>query len=95
MAEGAVKSAKRMLEDNTGAQGNVNTDKFLAAQLAHRNKPDPETTLSSSAVVFGRRIKDPLPHVPGKLKVSPRWHEVLKRDAIPSGGRSSSSTPGS
>ena len=47
LAEGAVKSAKRMLEDNTGAQGNLKTDKFL-------------------------------PHQPGKLKTSSRWHKVLK-----------------
>ena len=35
LAEGAVKSAKRMLEDNTWAQGTLDNDKFLAAQLAH------------------------------------------------------------
>ena len=83
LAEGAVKSAKRMLEDNTGAQGTLDNNKFLAAQLAHRNKPDPETTLSSSEVVFGRRIKDLVPHAPGKLKVSSRWHETMKmREAV-------------
>ena len=29
--------------------------------------------------MFGRRIKDPLPHLPGKLKVSPRCLEVPKQ----------------
>ena len=48
MAEEAVKPAKRMLRDNTGAFGTLDTDKFLAALLMHRNKPDPETSMSSS-----------------------------------------------
>merc|ERR1712127_683769 len=77
-AEGAVKAAKRLLEDNTGPQGTLDTNKFLAAQLAYRNKPDPQTNLSSSEVVFGRRIVDLLPHKAGKMKVSPRWHEAMK-----------------
>ena len=77
-AEGAVKAAKRLLEDNTGPQGTLDTNKFLAAQLAYRNRPDPQTNLSSSEVVFGRRIVDLLPHKAGKMKVSPRWHEAMK-----------------
>ena len=68
-AEGAVKAAKRMLEDNTGPQGTLDTNKFLAAQLAHRNKPDPQTNLSSSEVVFGRRIVDLLPHKPSIFSI--------------------------
>ena len=58
LAEGAVKAAKRMLRDNTGTQGTLDPNKFLAALLAHRNKPDPETTISSSDILFWRRIKD-------------------------------------
>ena len=57
LAEGAVKAAKRMLRDNTGTQGTLDPNKFLAALLAHR-KPDPETTISSSDILFWRRIKD-------------------------------------
>ena len=58
LAEGAVKAARRLLRDNTGAHGTLDTNKFLAATLAQRNKPDPDSTMSSSEVVFGRRIKD-------------------------------------
>ena len=72
-----------MLRDNTGVQGTLDTNKFLAALLTHRNKPDHETAMSSSNVVFGRRIKDLMPIKPGQLRVAPRWTELLKqREAV-------------
>ena len=79
LAEGAIKAAKRMLRDNTGAQGTLDTNKFLAALLTHRNKPDPETTMSTSDMIFGRRIKDLMPIRPGRLRVTPRWADLLKQ----------------
>ena len=82
MAEGAVKAAKRMLRDNTGAFGTLNTDKFLAALLTHRNKPDPNTSMSSSDVVFGRKIKDLMPIKPGQLKVNARWTDLLRQREV-------------
>ena len=45
-AELAVKSTKRLLEDNIGADGELHTDKFLQAMLIKRNTPDPVTKLS-------------------------------------------------
>ena len=69
LAKFAVKADKRMLRDITGAQGTLDTNKFIAALLAQRNKPDPETTMSSSNVVFGRRIKDLMPINPTQLRV--------------------------
>ena len=78
LAEGAIKAAKRMLRDNTGMQGTLDTNKFLAALLAKRNKPNPKTTMSSSDVVFSRQIKDLIPIRPGRLRVAPRWAEMLK-----------------
>ena len=68
-----------MLRDNTGAFGTLDTDKFLAALLTHRNKPDPKTSMSSSDVVFGRKIKDLMAINPGQLKVDERWTELLRQ----------------
>ena len=79
LAEGAVKATKQMLRDNMGAQGTLDTDKFLAALLTHRNKPDPVTSMSSSDVVFGRRIKDLMLIKPGQLSVGTRWAELLRQ----------------
>jgi hypothetical protein len=47
--------------------------------LAHRNTPAWDTQMSSSEVVFGRKIKDLLPVHPMKLKMNPEWHRVLER----------------
>ena len=68
LADGAVEAAKRMLRDNSGAQGTLDTNKFLAALLTHRNEPDPKTTMSNSNVIFGRRIKDLIYIKPAQLK---------------------------
>ena len=65
-----------MIRDSTGLSGTLDTKKFLAAQLAHRNRPDPATGVYSSEVLFGRKIKDLLPFAPGKLKIRPKWHEL-------------------
>ena len=56
-----------MIRDSTKTCGTLNTNKFLAALLAHRNRPDPAIGLSSSEVIFGRNIKDLLAFAPGKL----------------------------
>ena len=74
-----------MLRDNTGAFGTLDMDKFLATLLMHRNKPDPETSMSSSNIVFGRRIKDLMPIKPGQLKVDARWTNLLKQQEAVTG----------
>ena len=80
LAEGA---SRRPGGCNTGAQGTLDANNVLAALLAHHNKPDPETTMTSSDVIFGRRIKDLMPIGPGRLRVAPRWAELMKqREAV-------------
>ena len=77
-AEGGVKAAKRMIKENVGPGGSLDTDRFLAALLMHRNTPSTGTKTSPSEVIFGRKIKDLVPIVPGKLKMNPQWHHLLK-----------------
>ena len=77
-AETAVKAAKRMLQDNTGPGGVLDTDRFLAALLQHRNTPSSGLGMSPSEVVFGRKIKDLLPIKPGSLKMNPEWQKLLE-----------------
>ena len=59
--------------------GTLDTDKFLAALLTHRNKPDPKTSMSSSDFLFGRKIKDLMPIKPGQHKVDARWTKLLRQ----------------
>ena len=56
-----------MIRDSTGPSDTLDTHKFLAAQLAHRNRPNPATGLSSREVIFGRNINDMRPFAPEKL----------------------------
>ena len=72
-AEVAVKSGKRMIMDNTGPGGSLQTDKIARALLQHRNCPDPTSNLSPAQVIFGRVLKDHLSIKPGAFPVRPEW----------------------
>ena len=52
-AELAVKSTKRLLEDNVGPNGELNTDKVLCALLQQRNTPDRDCLLSPADILLG------------------------------------------
>ena len=54
-AELAVKSTKRLLEDNVGPNGELDSDKVVCALLQHRNTPDRECRLSAAQILFGRK----------------------------------------
>ena len=77
-AEVAVKSAKRMVQNNLGPQGNLDTDKFGRALLMHRNNPDPTTGLSPAQILFGRQLRDHLPLTPGKFLLRPEWRQTAE-----------------
>ena len=75
-AEVGVKSAKRIIRDNVGPNGSLNTNKIVQALLAHRNSPDPMTKVSPAQIVFGRNIQDLIPqhsYLPDKP-----WVELAK-----------------
>ena len=72
-AELGVKSAKRMIRDNTGTKGRLNTDRFARALLEHRNTPDPDTGLSPAQVIYGRQIRDFIPSLPGNYRPRKEW----------------------
>ena len=55
-----------MIAENTGPNGNLDTDAFQRAILQYRNCPDPDTKLSPAMCLFGRPIKDIIPILPGK-----------------------------
>ena len=62
-AELGVKSAKRLIRDNIGMNGSLQTDKFLRALMLHRNTPDRETGMSPAKVIFGRAIRNFFPQL--------------------------------
>ena len=72
-AELGVKTVKRLLTDNIGHFGSLNTDKFRRALLQYKNTPDKETKVSPAQIVFGRNIRDFTPVLPTKYKPNKTW----------------------
>merc|ERR1711888_269155 len=78
-AETAVKSAKRLIRDNTASDGTPNWDKVFMALMNHRNTPDAEWKLSPAQLLFGRPVRDFLPI---KLnQYSPQECRITDRDS--------------
>ena len=77
-AELGVKIVKRLLVDNTGTNGSLNTDAFQRAMLQYRNTPDKSTKISPAQCLFGRAIRDFIPIHPGKYHPHPTWRETLQ-----------------
>lgn len=76
-AELAVKAAKRIIADNTGPRGELNTDRVAAALLQHRNTPSGDTGLSPSQMLFGRNLRESIPFTEQALKIRPEWKSLL------------------
>ena len=78
-AEIGVKTMKRLLKDNTGPGGSLNTDHVLRAILQYRNTPDPDTGLSPAQVIFGRQIRDFTPVLPGLYRPRLEWKKTMQK----------------
>ena len=72
-AEVAVKSMKRLLMDDTGVNGHLNTDNFLVAILQYRNTPDIDG-ISPAMYTFHRPIRDFLPDI--NISRKSNWEEL-------------------
>ncbi len=78
-AELAVKTAKRILQDNTGPGGNIDNDKVIKALLQHRNTPMSDIGLSPAQMLYGRQLRDCLPTPAEACKIRPEW-KMLAED---------------
>ena len=89
-AEVAVKATKRLLEENMGEDGDLNTDEVVRALLQQRNTPDRDCRLSPAQVLFGRSLRDAMPQIDKSTtifeskQVHSQWHQAwnAKEDAI-------------
>ena len=83
-AEIGVKTAKRIISDNTGHNGDLELDSFRRAILSYRNNPSPETGISPARCLFGRPIRDFIPIPQNSYRPHHTWSDTLdkREDAL-------------
>ena len=89
-AEVAVKATKRLLEENMGPDGDLNTDEVVRALLQQRNTPDRDCLLSPAQVLFGHSLRDAMPQINKSAAIfeskqfHSEWHQAwnAKEEAI-------------
>ena len=82
-AELAVKSAKRIISGNTGAQGSLDNDRAARAILPYRNTPIQNIGLSPAQLLLHRRLRDFIPPQPTLYNPHADWTAAAKnREAI-------------
>ena len=77
-AEAAVKSAKRLLRNNTTSGGSLNNDRFPKALLQYLNTPLKEGNKSPAQLATGRQLCDGIPVHRQHYKVDKQWQQTLR-----------------
>jgi transposase InsO family protein len=72
-AELAVKSAKRIIRENTLPNGSLDSDKAVRALLQHRNTPLADLGLSPAQLLLHRKIRDHIPVDPSHYQLHSDW----------------------
>ena len=78
-AELAVKTAKRIVNGNTDAQGSLDNDKAARAILQYRNTPIQGIGLSPAQLLLHCRLRDSIPSQPFLYKPHPEWIAAAQR----------------
>ena len=77
-AEAAVKTAKRLLRDNTGPGGSLDTDKMAIALLQYLNTPLRDINRSPAQLAAGRQLRDGVPAARQHYRIDRNWHKTLR-----------------
>ena len=72
-AELGVKSAKRIISENTSKDGSLNNDKAAHAIMQYRNTPLPHINLSPAQLLLHRQLRDHLPTNPKLYQLHKEW----------------------
>ena len=78
-AEAGVKTAKRLLTDNTGQDGSPDWNKIARALMQHRNTPLDGIQFSPAQLLYGRPIRDFQPIRPGKFRPADVWVDCREK----------------
>ena len=72
-AEAAVKTAKRIIQENTWKDGSINNDNIAKAIMQYRNTPLPNVSLSPAQILFCRELYDFTPSHPTYFQLHKDW----------------------
>ena len=68
-----MKVGKKLLRDNVGPGGSLDTDKFMRAVMQYRNTPMQHCRRSPAQMVFVRQLRDFLPNLTYKYEPAKDW----------------------
>ena len=71
-----MKTAKRLIRDNTGSGGKLDCDEISRALLQYLNTPLRGVTESPAKIVFGKAIRDSLPSTPVRRSWEQQSHHM-------------------
>ena len=71
--QSSIKTAKRMIWDNTFNNGSINNDKIAKAVMQYCNTPLPAISLSPSQILFHRELQDFTPSHPTHYQLHKDW----------------------
>ena len=77
-AEVGVKSMKRLLRENTGRKGAINTDKVAQALFQYQNTPLRGINKSPVELALGRSLRDTVPPPRQRYKIDTDWAQHLR-----------------
>ncbi|XP_069993208.1 uncharacterized protein [Penaeus vannamei] len=78
-AEAAVKTAKRILQNNVGAGGSLDTDKMSFALLQYLNTPLRGVNKSPAQMTISRQLRDGVSTARVNYKINPQWRQTLNK----------------
>ena len=74
-----VRSVKRLIGENAGPKGSLDTEGMAMALLVYRNTPDMDTRHSPAQVLYARQLREAVPCDPSWLRKRKEW--VSTREA--------------
>lgn len=77
-AELAVKTAKRIIQENT-THGTLNNDKVIRALLQYRNTPLPHIGLSRAQILLHQQLREHVPSDPQYYRLHKQWLVAAKQ----------------
>ena len=77
-AEVTVKSAKRMIRENTNSDGSLNNDSAARAILQYRNTPLQDCNFSPAQILFHRQLRNTISCHPSNYQLHQEWIELAK-----------------